>query len=221
MFAVGADVLRTTLTDKTRSILVQIGDVVAKVIDADNVEWWQTVGLISRPPKAQPEKAACQVVVLRRGDRDIVIASRDLRGQALTGSLADGETCVYAAGDSGQGQARILLKRNGSINLYTRTKNQPDGKGMAIMVNPDNDSISVVNSKGFGLFIDENGVRLTAKDSALTLGSNGDCSLVGKQKSQVDGASIVLGSLLAPGVNSALTGVTGIAGKASLKTLIE
>lgn len=218
---VGVDILKTTVSAKTKSILAQLGDVVNQDIDADNAEWWQHVGFVSRPPKPLAGKKACQGVVVRKGDHDVVIASKDERGQELAGTLADGETCLYAPGSDGASQARVLLKDNGSINLYTTNGNTSGGPGMGIFINPDDDSISIVNSEGFGIVIKPDGVYITARDSALSLKASGEASLVGKGQTQVDGSTIVLGSTAVPVVNAVLVGVTGMSGAASSKVLAQ
>lgn len=218
---VGLDILTTTVNSATKRILAQTGDVVKDATDADGAEWWQHVGFASRPPKPQAGKQAAQAVVLKTSDRDVVIGSVDQRGLDLYGNLDHGESCLYAAGEDGEAQARVLLKKDGSINLYTRKGNTSSGAGMIIQIDAVNGAIRIVNDQGYGLIIDADGVKLTAKNSALVLAGGGDVTLVGKGKTQVDGSGIVIGSIAAPGVNSALTGVTGVAGKASLKVLIE
>lgn len=222
MFQIGVDVLRTTVEEATKRILAQTGAVNGEgQTDSDNVEWWQHVGFASRPPKAVPGSEACKAFVVRQGTVDAAIASHDMRGLEMYGNLSDGETCVYAPGEDGQGQARILLKKTGSINLYTRKGNTPDGAGMLVQIDAEAGAIRLVNDQGYGLIIDEDGVKLTAGSAGLTLESGGNVKLVGTGQTQVDGGGVCIGSLAVPGVNSALTGVTGLVGKASLKVLIE
>jgi hypothetical protein len=215
------DVLKTVIESATKSVLAQLGDVLQKITEADNAEWYQHVGFISRPSKAVSGQKAAECIAVGRRDRYAVIASRDLRGQDLAGSLADGETCLYAGGSTGTAQGRILIKADGSINIYSRQGNTSAGQGMAIMVTPSSDTISIVNSTGKGIIINSDGVTITAGDSGLVLQSNGDLKLIAKAKAQIDGAGIVLGSVALTGVNSALKGVTGVAGTPSLKVLIE
>lgn len=117
VFQVGLDILSTVRDAVTKTILANLGDVVSEQSESDEAEWWQHVGFASRP--SAPNKlgrTAAQCVALRTGGRDAVIASRDLRGQALAGNLQPGETCIYAAGETGTAQARVLLKKDGSIN---------------------------------------------------------------------------------------------------------
>ena len=216
--AVGLDVLRTVIDAATGVILAQLGSVTAESTDTDEAEWWQTVGVISMPPKATAKQAACQVVTIRRGDRDVVVASRDLRGLKLAGSLRPGETCIYGAGD-GTAQGRVLIKDDGSVNIYTRASES--GAGMIISATPATDTIAILNAAGNGIIIDGDSVKITAKGACLKLETGGDASLIGKGKTQVDGAGIVIGSVAVPVVNSAITGPVGIAGKPSLKVLIE
>jgi hypothetical protein len=133
----GLDVLRSTISEKTRSILVQVGDVLQDLAETDGVELWQTFGLVSRPPKAQAGKSAGQVVTMSAGDRDVAVAARDLRGQELSGRMKEGETCLYAAGEFGTAQGRVMLKQDGSITQYTTASNEPGGEAVFLKVSPE------------------------------------------------------------------------------------
>lgn len=223
VFQVGLDILSSIRDSVTKSLLLNLGNVIDEDPESGEAEYWQHVGFVSRPakPKTANGKAAAQAVVLRTGGRDAVIATRDLRGQEIAGQLAEGEVCLYAIGE-GDAQGRILLKADGSINLYTREGNTSTGQGMGVFITPSEDSIRIVNSRGHGVIIDAEGVKLLGgAGAALTLLASGGATLVSTGQTQVDGASIVIGSAAIPGVNSALTGVTGVAGKPSLKVLIE
>lgn len=220
IFQVGIDILKSKVSAVTKAILVQTGDVGNESSEADNVEWWQHAGFVSLPSDPRAKQAACQGVVIRRGDHDVCIASRDLRGLELAGQLKPGETCVYGGGSDGGAQGRMLIKRNGSINLYTRAGNSANGAGMGVFINPEDDSISIINSQGFGLIIKADGVYLTSGNAGLSL--KGDSAkLVATGQTQIDGAGIMLGAAGVPGVNSALAGVSGIAGLPSAKVLIQ
>jgi hypothetical protein len=215
---VGYDILTTTVNAVTKKILAQLGDVHRETTDTDNAEWWQHIGFASRPPKPVAKKKAAQAVVIKAADHDIVIASQDLRGLDLYGNLDHGETCIYAPGEDGTGQARVLLKKNGSIAAYTRVGNTADGAGMIVQLDAENDSIRITNGAGYGLIIDGDGVRVFAGSAAgLTVGSNGKCKLIGTGQCQVDGSTIVLGSIAVPVVNSVCVGPAGIAAAASTK----
>lgn len=218
---VGLDILTTTVNASTKRILAQTGDVVKDATETDGAEWWQHVGFASRPPKPQAGKQAAQAVVLKTSDRDVVIGSVDQRGLALYGNLDHGESCLYAAGTDGEAQARILLKKDGSISLYTRKGNTKTGAGMIMQVDAMNGAIRLINDKGYGLIIDADGVKLTSGGAGLTLASGGAIKLVGTGQCQLDGGSIVLGSKAVPGVNSVLTGVTGLVGVASTKCFAD
>ncbi len=222
IFYVGADVLRTDV-EGPNTILAQIGDATTNS-SPEPAEWWQHVGFASRPSEVSgsgKNANSAQAIVIARTDYDIVIASRDTRFQDIYGALKPGETCLYATGTDGKAQARILLKKDGSVNLFTKKGNVDSGQAMGIFIDPAADTVSILNSKGYGVIISPDGVAITAKDSALKLLSSGDCSLIGKGKTQIDGGGICLGSVAVPGVNSALVGVTGLAGVASTKVLIS
>lgn len=222
LFLIGIDILKTKLDSATKTIFAQLGSVTEEYPSGhDENEWWQHVGFASRPAIPTPKHKAAQCVAIRHSERDVVIASRDTRSQTIYGSLGEGETCVYAAGADGNSQGRVLLKDNGSVNLYTREGNSPTGGGIAIMMSAEEDSISIVNSKGYGIIINADGVKLTANNSGLTLDSGGKIKLVGKGQTQVDGSTVLLGSIAVPVANSALKGPSGALGTASLKVLVE
>lgn len=222
LIQVGFDILNTTVDSTTRKIQAQLGDITKQVVDSDKAEWWQHYGFYSRPPKPDPGKAAAQAIVLRAGDYDICLASQDLRGLNLYGSLDYGEVAICSAGEDGLGQARVFLKKDGSISAYTKRGNVDSGAGMLIQLDAQAGTASILNDQGFGLIADQNGVTLTAGSAAaLTMTKDGNIRLIGTKNTQVDGSSIILGNTVAPGINSALTGLTGVGGKASVKTLIE
>jgi len=216
---VGADILNTTRNEETKSILAQIGDVEAETVSADNVEMWSLPGFASRPQKAEPGKSACQGLVLNEGGSGICFATKDLRGQEIAGNLKEGETCLYAPGADGTGQARVLLKGDSSMALFTRAS--ATAKGMGLFLYAKEDAIRLLNAAGNGLIIDNTGVYLVAGSQALKLELSGAASLLGAGQTQVDGASVVIGNLAVPVANAALTGPTGITAKPSVKVLIE
>jgi hypothetical protein len=210
-------VLATSVSDKTKKILSQIGSNVGEgQVDASNVEWLQHVGFASRP--ASPVKGSeAHALAVRIGNTEVVLGSSDIRSLGVYGSLSEGETCVYAGGADGLGQARMLLKADGGINLYTREGNAPGGGGMLIQLDASSDTIRIVNSVGNGIVIDADGVSITSGGAALTLTTAGDAKLVATGMCQMDGASVCLGSIAIPVVNSILVGPTGIVGVASGK----
>lgn len=221
IFYNGLDILRTDV-EGPNTIMAQVGDATSGS-SPEPCEWWQHVGFASRPSEVSGSgnnSDAAQAIVINRTDYDIVIASRDTRFQDIYGALKPGETCIYATGTDGKAQGRVLLKKDGSINLFSRKGNTSDGKAMGIFIDPGADTITILNSKGYGLIIGPDGVSVTAKDSALLLKSSGDCSLIGKGKTQIDGGGICLGSTAVPVANAALVGPTGLAGVASTKVLI-
>ncbi len=133
----GYDVLQTVVNAVTGKITAQLGNAVGQTVDTDSAEWWQHVCFASRPSKPEAGKQAAQAVVLRKGDHDICIASQDLRGLELYGKLDHGEFAVYAPGPDGTAQARILGKKDGSINIYTTSDNTTDGDSVYVRVAPD------------------------------------------------------------------------------------
>lgn len=194
LFQIGVDIMSTSVSKTTRKILASTGNINGDGrTDADNVEWWQHVGFASRPAKPEKGKQAAQCITIRNGTMDCAIASQDLRGLAVYGELADGETCVYATGETGTAQARVLLKANGSINLYTRKDNGADGAGMGLFINPDG-SISIASHNKAAILIGTDGsLKLFNDKGGVQVLADGSIKLASGAKVDISGASISLG----------------------------
>jgi hypothetical protein len=215
------NILNVNLGSLNNSVEVQCGDTQAEEVETFGAQWIQQTGFCSLPPNAVAGGAAAEGMLFKDSNRDYLFASRDVASQENYGLLNPGETCIYAAGPDGKSQARILLKADNSINLYTAAS--AGGSSMGLFINPASDTISLINGKGYGLIISDDGISLTMGGTvcALQLDSSGNISLIGTGQTQIDGSGIVLGSIAVTGVNSALIGPTGLAGVASLKVLIE
>lgn len=211
IFHIGIDILRTSLSDKTKKIIAQIGSVEEDDVYDDAVEWWQHVGFVSRPPKAIDEKNTPQAIIIRRGSSDVAIASQDLRGLDLYGNLAEGETCIYAPGPDGSAQARILLKADGSINLFTKGDNESGGKGMGVFINPDG-SISIAGTEGNAVLLGSDGsLKMFNGSGGIQIKDDGHIKLASGSKVEISGASVTMGGpaalpvAIGPNVVAALT----------------
>lgn len=192
-FQVGINILRTTVSATTKRILAQTGSITGKTPDADNVEWWQHVGFVSRPPKPEPGKAAAQAVVVRQGGNDVAIASQDARGLELAGQLADGEFCVYAPGEDGKAQARILGKKDGSLHLFTKKGNVDGGKGITVSIGSDG-AVSIASSEGNAVLLGSDGsVKVFNGSGALQIKPDGHIKIASGSKVEISGGSITLG----------------------------
>jgi hypothetical protein len=122
---IGTNILATEIgSDGT--VTCQTGDVVTQQVASDGNEWWQMVGFASRPSKPTPGSNGAEGVTI----------NRDLRQQGIYGNLAEGETIVFAGGADGNGQARVSLKADGSITLYTTTDNTHAGDGVYLKIGP-------------------------------------------------------------------------------------
>lgn len=205
----GFDILKTTINETTRKITVQLGSVVGETIDSDGADLVQHYGFFSRMPKAQPGKQAAQAFVARAGDRDVVLGSQDMRGLELYGEAEDGDAGIYSAGEDGKGQARVICKKDGSIHLYTRKGNTPDGTGMTVQLDAQEGRILLLNDKGHGIVIDSDGVKVTSGTAAMTVDAEGNARLIATAQAQVDGAGMLLG---ATPIQPAIMGPAGIAG---------
>lgn len=192
---VGIGILRTFIAD-TKAIMAQTGDAATGEVEADNVTWMQHVGLISRPPKPVAGKQSAEAVSLRFHDHDVIVASRDLRGLELAGQLGEGETCIYAAGPDGQGQARLLVKGDGAIAMYALKGNAPGGDSVTMQLLPSGE-IHLAGPFG-GLSITDGKVTMmTGAGAGVQLDASG-VSLLGQ--TIVANGSVVLGDATATGV---------------------
>ena len=208
IFSLGDDVLFSECDpSKNNTIMVQVGDA---TVDAQNTtggspaEWWQHVGFASRPsPVSGTGKSAdaAQAVVINHTHSDVVIASRDVRYQSIYGSLKQGETALYATGSDGKGQARILLKQDGSINLFTKKNNLSANKGLGLFIAAKEDSISLINSTGSAVQVDSSGTRMFSSAGSVDVGSAVKITSTGAVN--ISGTSVVLGGAAAqPALNT-------------------
>lgn len=220
LIEVGVDIL-STVRSAAGTILVALGDVINQRQEDDGAQHYQHVGFASRASTPTAGKAAAQAVVVRRSDRDVVIATTDARTQAMYGSLEAGETAIFAGGTDGKAQGRMLLKADGSLNLYTRVGNTDSGAGMAIQVTPATNSVSIVQGTGHAIIVDPNGITLTTGAAALVLGHDGSIKLIGTGNLHIDGKGIDIGNPTDPVTRAALRGPSGLSGTPSPKVRIE
>lgn len=211
LFQIGVDILNTSVSTKTRKILAQTGSNVGQgQVDADNVEWWQHVGFASRPAKPVKGKEAAQALVVRTGTIDAAIASQDLRSLPVYGELDHGETCLYAGGVDGKAQGRVLLKKDGSVNIFTKSGNTSGGNGMGIFVNPDG-SISIASHNGAAVLIETDGsLKLFNGSGGIQIKADGSVNVASSGKLQVSGASVTLGGPAAQPIALALPTTTAL-----------
>ncbi len=128
IFHIGAAILSDTVDAVTNALTAQLGSITEEYVFSDSAEIYSDVGFVSRVGNAIAGKSAGECVAIK-GDRDIVIARRDLRGSEIYGNLGPGETCVYAGGTDGKSQGRVIIKNNGSVTLMTTENNLPADQG--------------------------------------------------------------------------------------------
>lgn len=204
----GADILSSKVDAKTKSVLLNTGDNSNARSDTDNVVSWQQCGYISRPSKPNKGKKSAQAVIVRRGGVDVSICTRDTRGQELAENLEYGETCVYAAGETGTAQARALFRASGSAGFFTRQGNTSAGAGVVAQVKADG-TIVLANAFG-GLEIGTSSAKLVFGASSIELTASG----IAFSGALADLATILV-KLGAGAAAPVLWGPTGVAGAAS------
>jgi hypothetical protein len=233
IFDIGADILGSERNDTNGSISVQIGDAVGQEVRCDNASWWQHVGFASRPAKAQDSKSAAQVIAIEMGDRDICLASRDIRGQGIYGSLETGETCIYAGGPNNTGCGRILLKDDGSVStlsLLTQKGNTQNGNPIIVQLSSSG-QITLANEDKGTIVLDQEGIKI-ATTGQVQIGASGPVALIGSSMALNAGA-VSLGANAQEGimlstqllawiaqVNTALTVIAGAAGLTPNPTIV-
>lgn len=198
IFAI-VDLLTSIRDANTNTVLVQTGSVTEEYGDCDNAEYWGTIGVASRPAQPAAKSSAAQGIAIRFGDRHRIIATRDVRGQEIYGNLDEGETCLYAGGPDGAGQARVYLRKDGSVAMVTTHDNTSDGNTVMRSCSPD-------PMQGFVDFSPWGSVKLNATGYHVMLASG----------ARLDGSG-----MSAPGVPAAIgSWWTLQAGKVGLKASI-
>lgn len=117
------------------SITLNLGVAESGEMQSQQAELWSVPGIISvpvLPTQATNNTDAAQVLYYNHPDQNIAFAMRDTRSQSIAGNINPGETCVYAPG----GQARVLLKNDGTINMVTTSDNTPNGTNMQFSFGP-------------------------------------------------------------------------------------
>lgn len=229
MFDVGKDILNTYLDKATNVILAQIGDSTSSTPDADAAEWWQHTGFWSRPAKPTKGNASCQGLIIKRGDRDVIYATRDTRNSSIYGKLSDGETCVGAS----TGEARSFYKKDGSIFHITSVGNVPSGTTFPVHQGPDG-SYTIQAPTWVFKGDAEGNLTLSNQACGMTFGADGTVHIFGTiVKAQASGVAMVSGDVAtllgphpvptapAPGPGSALIGLTGVAAAPSANVFIS
>jgi hypothetical protein len=187
------DVLGTERDETTGTLLAQLGDVQGEQATSQAAEIWQPNGFASRPAAPTAGKAAAQAVVLQSGGRDVCVAMRDIRAQAMYGSLEAGDTAVYAT----DGMARALFKADGSVTLLTTTDNTDTGTTVSLRISGDGFVFSApwggfaFTAEGFQAFTQSNSTPPVFGGS-LELKTDGTCAVTGSMTA-INTSQVTLG----------------------------
>jgi hypothetical protein len=210
------EVFATDRDPDTGAITAQIGDVQNQRVEDNNCPVFQQWGFMSRPATADPasksgSKVGAEAVALRSVDADIIVGGRDLRSTEIAGQLQPGETCVYAAG----GQARLLMKANGSATIYTTADNTETGTSVAVSVAPT--GIKIVGAWG-AVTMDANGIQMCESGGAFLLMHNNKITLSASEIS-ICGGSVGIGAAPTVPIVGGAGGPTGVGSTTCLVTL--
>ena len=218
---IGQDVLFAGLDKMTNTILCQLGDATQQTPDSDAAELWQTPGVWSLPAAPTQGSPSCQAICIKHSDRDIIIATRDLRSSAIYGNLKAGETCVGAS----TGQARTLYKANGSINHVTTSDNTSGGMTISEHLGPDG---YVLSTPWGGITINSQGITITSGQAAVILTAGGDAKLLGTTATVHGSVAAIVGDVLttvgpkpAAPATPCLYGLTGLTAIPSTNVFIS
>jgi ethanolamine utilization microcompartment shell protein EutS len=193
LLIIGKDIMGTQLNPKG-SVSAQIGDSITGDVDSNDCSFWQHVGFASRPASAESGKSSAQCLGFEQGDKDIIFASRDIRGQAIYGNLKPGETALYAAGPNNEVTTRVFLKDDGSIatlSLLTQEGNTSSGNPVIIQLSSEN-KINIANGDKGAIAFDTNGISI-ATTGTLNMGSQGAMALIGSTLA-LNAAGVTLGA---------------------------
>lgn len=134
------NILGTELADNG-VVVAQMGDVLSGDVREPAVEIWGPIGYAARPSKPDPGKAASEGVAVTGGDRNKLVAYREMRCSEIYGNLDDGEVCVFAAGGDAQAQAKTTWKADGGITQATTDNNTHDGNQIYERTGPEGWSV--------------------------------------------------------------------------------
>ena len=214
LFGFGQDVLNVAFDQVTGVMIAQTGDAINGVTGASNVEIWQPWGLVSNPGVATPGSSAAQGLLVHGGDRDILIAGRDLRTANSFGNCPPGRTVLFSSTSA----AKVVVSEDGSVTMFTTDSGQLGGNGVMCRLAPDGFTVLgpwgalVLDGTGFhvtthgGPTLDMGGVGglpgpFAALGSSFVVSGCGVC--------QLDAANVALGPALSPtGYQSVVYGLT-------------
>lgn len=169
-FSVGLDVLATSVDQATNAITATLGDSTGGATDGEGAEFMFPPGLAAVPAPPTPGSPSAQAFTFRQGDRDIILGIRDARAAAMYGNLKPGEAALYAT----VGAARVLVKADGSVTLYTTHNNTNDsGKATFLRIGPGDVGLQFVAP--FGTFaFDPTGLHIRhASGAKMSMGPIG------------------------------------------------
>lgn len=182
-----SDVISTELQGEKKTVMAMLGDNATGVADFA-AEVWSPAGLASRPSIADPKDAngAANALSINTSGQNIILGLRDARNQELYGDLKPGDTALY-----GGGQGRVLIKNNGSVNLYTTKGNGKGAAGMGIFMDPVGD-ISVVSHTGTAI--------LVKSDNSISLFNSESSIQITEEKIGINSAKVAIASSLTVGM---------------------
>lgn len=217
IFNIGSDIISTAVEGKNSAITYRLGwlgnpeNPDGDPDSAITAQHWGQLGVAARPAKADPDGDAApgrsaQTLSINMAGENHVIAVRDLRTNRIFGQLMEGETALYGASEG-----RVLIKADGSVNIYTTEGNEQGATGMGIFVNPDK-SITLASSTGASVQLDSDGnAKMFNPNAAVQVKMDGNVKVSGGTKVTISAPSVAIGDMTAtPAAN--LTDITSLLG---------
>jgi hypothetical protein len=190
-------IMGSSISD-TGAVTLQLGSVTTGDVDVTNALVWSLPCIAYRPSNPTGTVQAADALSLRYGDTHYVVAGRDTLSATIAGNLLPGEVCVYAPGEFGLGQGRMLFKGTGAITIYTTVGNTEGGESMAISIDPQAQAISATIGQAGAVVMNTDGFQGIFGQSGFKFGTDGTIVLSGKS-CMIGTQSVLLGLGASPG----------------------
>lgn len=165
MLSAGFDIMSAAIST-VGSIVVQIGDAATGTVDSDVAEWWQHTGFRSFPEQPTNGSASCQGIAVRRGDHDMVFATKDERSSSCWSDFKYGDAEIY----SYSGKCRVVVRGSANGSKVQIFANAGD---VDIDVSAGNGNVNVNAGSGTVNLTTTGTVNVGGNGSTVNLGGGG------------------------------------------------
>jgi len=198
-----ADVLLSTVTDG--EVRLKLGSHSEGIGEAPNVPHFGTDGFVSCPNDAN-DSGACVALEISDGQQKFCVGQVDNRYSSKAGTLTPGDRAIVSSS-----AARVLLKNaKAAVSIITENA-EDDGSTMMIDVRGATGTVQIVNGGSY-VEMKKDSIVLSAGGSMLVIDATG-VAVFGPHfggNTASGNLGVVGGIAPPPGVNSVLTGPTGL-----------